>query len=762
MSKKYKILLAALGFACCINWAQAQTTGIYGTVKDEMGKPLAQVSISVKNLHLVTATDSAGIFTLGLPSGSWDVEARLLGYNTSRLPIQISSQQVRIDFRLERSEATSVNEVVVSATMKEVSKLDSPVPVEIYTSKFFRANPTPSLFDALQTINGVKPQLNCNICNTGDIHINGLEGPYTMILIDGMPLVSGLSTVYGLSGIPQSLIDRVEIVKGPASTLYGSEAVGGLVNIITKKPERVPLIAADVFSTNWKEINVDLSAKFRMGSRVQNLLGINYFNYQNPTDNNNDNFTDVTLQHRISIFNKLALNRPNNRAFTLAGRYVYEDRWGGEMNFSKKHRGGNEVYGESIYTQRWELFGTYQLPFAEKIIFQFSTNGHRQNSMYGTLPFLADQYIAFGQLAWHTAADHHDILAGISNRFTYYDDNTPATADMDSNQASKLMLPGIFVQDEITFSQQHKVLLGIRFDYNNLHGSILSPRLNYKWTSQDEHSILRISAGNGYRVANVFTEDHAALTGARKVVFTENLLPETSWNGNINYVKKISLPNGEIELDGSIFYTHFSNKIIPDYESNPNEIRYGNLQGYAISKGLSMNVNLNYHNGLKLLAGFTAMDVYQRSGGTKSSQFFAEKFTGTWNIGYRFARRQVSIDYTGNLYGPMRLPLLNAQDPRRAKSDLWSIQNIQVTKGLGEWFEIYGGIKNLLNWTPNRGNPFIIARAHDPFDKKVQFDGAGQAIATPENPYGLTFDPTYVYGPNQGIRGFIGVRYTLR
>src|SRR5690606_28508903 len=115
-----------------------------------------------------------------------------------------------------------LNEVVISGTLKEVIKLDSPVPVEVYTSSFFNANPTPSIFEALQNINGVRPHLNCNICNTGDIHINGLEGPYTMILIDGMPIVSGLSTVYGLSGIPQSLIDRVEIVKGPASMLYGS------------------------------------------------------------------------------------------------------------------------------------------------------------------------------------------------------------------------------------------------------------------------------------------------------------------------------------------------------------------------------------------------------------------------------------------------------------------------------------------------------------------------------------------------------------
>src|SRR5690606_28364296 len=104
---------------------------------------------------------------------------------------------------------------------------------EVYNKAFLRCNPTPSLFESLQMINGVRPQLNCNVCSTGDIHMNGLEGAYTMILLDGMPIVSGLASVYGLTGIPGSLIERIEVVKGPASALYGSEAVGGIINVIT-------------------------------------------------------------------------------------------------------------------------------------------------------------------------------------------------------------------------------------------------------------------------------------------------------------------------------------------------------------------------------------------------------------------------------------------------------------------------------------------------------------------------------------------------
>jgi outer membrane receptor for ferrienterochelin and colicins len=184
-----------------------------------------------------------------------------------------------------------------------------------------------------------------------------------MVLIDGMPIVSGLSTVYGLSGIPNALVERIEIVKGPASSLYGSEAVGGLINIITKNPGNAPLFTADVFTTSWQEHNADIGLKNRVGDKATVLTGINYFNYNNPIDNNEDGFTDVTLQNRISVFQKWNFSRDQNRLFSLAGRYYYEDRWGGEMDWTADDRGGDEVYGESIYTRRWSSSETINCLF---------------------------------------------------------------------------------------------------------------------------------------------------------------------------------------------------------------------------------------------------------------------------------------------------------------------------------------------------------------------------------------------------------------
>jgi outer membrane receptor for ferrienterochelin and colicins len=742
--------------------AEAQTGQLQVRVEDESGAAeFATVSLDATPFKGLT-NEAGEVLFADVPFGQYQLIVSMIGYKKYSAKIELTAQKPKSSTAvLLVTDNRQLEEVVISGTMKEVSKLDSPVPVEVYTAKFFRANPTPSIFESLQNVNGVRPQLNCSVCNTGDIHINGLEGPYTMILIDGMPIVSGLSTVYGLTGIPQALIERVEVVKGPASTLYGSEAVGGLINIITKSPSKAPKFSADVFSTDWGDVNVDIGVKFNAGDKASSLLGINYFNYQNPIDNNGDGFTDITLQNRISVFNKWSFDRKNNRVFNIAARYVYEDRWGGEMNWSPEFRGGEDVYGESIFTSRWETFGVYQLPTNEDLKLQFSGNGHKQNSVYGATVYNADQYIGFGQLLWSKKINSkHDFLSGAALRYTYYDDNTPATGTEEGiNAPSRILLPGIFVQDEWTIDTQNKLLMSARYDYNSIHGSILSPRLNYKWNSKDRMNILRLSAGNGYRVANVFTEDHAALTGAREVVFAEELNPETSWNTNLNFVKQIFTDdNTFITLDATAFYTHFTNKIVPDYLTDPNKIIYANLDGFAVSRGLSLNVDASFTNSLKILLGGTFQDVFNEENGEREVQLLTERFSGVWTVSYTIPSWNVAIDYTGNLYGPMRLPTLGPLDPRPEYSPWWSVQNIQLTKPLRNGWEIYGGVKNLLDFTPPANS---IARASDPFDKGVEFDGAGQAIPTAQNPNALTFDPTYVFAPNQGRRAFFGVRVSL-
>lgn len=743
---------------------QAQRTVHGDVLNSHTGEPVAGATVSLKDSSLAVLCNERGKFTIEIRPGH-----SLLISAAGFEPLSFtpgSKEHISILLTPLQKE---MDAVVVSGTMRPVKKLESPVPVEVYTPQFFKKNPVPSIFESLQNVNGVRPQLNCSVCNTGDIHINGLEGPYTMITIDGMPIVSSLASVYGLFGIPTQLIDRVEIVKGPASGLYGAEAIGGLINIITKSPDKAPLFTANLMTTNWQEHTLDIGTKFRLGKKTTSLLGVNYFNYQQPFDKNNDQFTDVTLQHRISVFNKLSMVRKDNRVATLAGRLFYEDRWGGDKRWNKSFRGGDSIYGESIYTKRWELIGNYQLPVSEKIFFSFSATSHDQDSYYGTTAYAGKQRIAFGQLLWDKpAGGAHHLLLGSAIRYTYYDDNSTATADTLTrvNRPDNYTIPGFFVQDEWKLNSKHLLLLGLRYDHHPVHKNIFTPRLAWKWSVKDGQ-VLRLNAGTGFRVVSLFTEEHAALTGARVVEIKESLNPERSFNANLNYTRYFKWKNLSLNVDAAAWYSYFSNQIIADYDSNPQKIIYKNLDGFSASKGFTLNLELNKGNRFKSLLGVTVQNVSKTETGnngvkTTTLPVLTEKWSGTWAITYIFPGPGITVDYTGNIYGPMRLPLISPTDPRPAQSPVWSIQNIQLSKHLNSKMEVFTGVKNLLNWTPARNVPFIIARSHDPFDKKVEYDATGNIKATAENPYALSFDPAYVYAPNQGLRVFAGIRFTVK
>jgi outer membrane receptor for ferrienterochelin and colicins len=712
-------------------------------------EPLEFAVIGIDGTQLASTCNAEGCFIFpSVPHGRHQLRVSMTGFRQHVQTIDVKDDSMSVSINMF-SLNNNLNEVVITGTMQEISRSDSPIPVEILTPKLFQKNPTPGLFEALQMVNGVQPQLNCNVCNTGDIHINGMEGPYTMITIDGMPIVSSLSTVYGLSGIPNGLVQRVEVVKGPASTLYGSEAVGGLVNVITKDPLTAPRLSADVMVTSDEELNADLGFRLER-NRLSSLTGINYFVFQNRMDRNEDNFTDLTLQNRISIFNKWRVARKENRVSTLAARFVYEDRWGGEMQWEGKYRGGDSIYGESIFTTRYELIGMYELPAKEKFYLQYSFNAHTQNSYYGQLPFMAQQNIGFAQLYWtKDVSEKLNLLAGLPLRYTYYDDGTAGTSTIEGvNAPQQTFLPGLFLQSEYKLKKL-STLAGIRYDYNSDHGNILSPRLSFKYKANAANTI-RLSMGNGYRVVNLFTEDHAALSGSRDVVIREDLEPEKSWNANLNYQGTVGGKRA-LMFEGSIFYTYFSNKIVGDFITDPQKIIFDNLDGYAISRGISANFDLLFSSGLKVIAGATLMDVYSMERDTtgdlqRQTQLHAPPFSANFSISYTFGKSGLTIDYTGNVKSPMALPVV-PNDFRPAESPWFTIQNLQLSRKFPKGLEIYLGVKNLFDFIPK--DPIL--RPFDPFDKYIDTD----------NPNGYTFDPSYNYSSLQGRRYFLGIRYNL-
>jgi outer membrane receptor for ferrienterochelin and colicins len=245
-------------------------------------------------------------------------------------------------------------------------------------------------------------------------------------------------------------------------------------------------------------------------------------------------------------------------------------------------------------------------------------------------------------------------------------------------------------------------------------------------------------------------------------VIAESLKPEQSWNCNMNYTGLIRHNSGFVNVDVSGFYTYFTNKIIGDYFTDPGKIIYDNLDGYAISKGITLNTDASFTNGLKVIAGITIMDVYEVKTNfgkkAKNPQLFAPHFSGTFAVSYTLPKQNLSVDLTGRVNGPMFLPVV-PNDFRDSKSPMYGIVNIQITHSIKNKFEVYGGVKNLLNFLPK--NPLL--HPDDPFNKPggKYFDTNGNA--RPEtNPFNYLFDTSYNYAPMQGAKLYAGIRYQLK
>ncbi len=736
MKRFASLLLISLCLAC---ETLAQKHLIRGVVKNLLTEevlPFAQVMDLESGVGVLAGEN--GVFRLDAEHKQLRVKVGCSGFISDTVIIRAGGIQ---SIFLKPADK-QMDEVVVSGHMTERLKSESVMPVETYTPALFRKTWAPNLPDALQLVNGVQPQINCNVCSAGDIRIHGLEGPYTMVMIDGMPIMSSLSAVYGLSGIPSALLKRVEITKGAASALYGSEAMAGTINIITRDAASSPRLSAEISATSIGEINADFSGKWKAG-KAASILGVNMFHYGLPKDMNRDGFADIALQSRISVFNKWNFERKGEGRSSIALRLFGEDRRGGQMEYGPSWVGGDSVYGESIQTRRMEILGTQALSANGKWRTDYAFNAHRQDSWYGVNRFEAEQITGFGQLVFSEKRKKLHILAGLPIRFLYYDDGTPLTG---SGPVQNL-IPGIFGQADYQISPRLLLLGGLRFDRHPVHGIVFTPRAGLRWKCSESGTI-RISGGSGFREVNLFAEDHAALTGARKVIIRSELRPERSWNANAGYELFINHKKGFSSLEINGFYTRFSNRIVGDFLSDPDKIIYDNLRGYGISAGMYVNYSLQLENGIRAMAGFTWMEVYQveKQGNQwiKNQQILAPGLSGTFSLSWQ--KNGWIVDFSGRITGPMKMPVLQ-NDFRPRYSPVVPLLHFQLRKNIRENLECYAGIRNLLHVVSE--NP--VMRPFDPFDKRIDQN----------NPMGYTFDPGYHYAPMQGTTLQAGVRVHL-
>ncbi len=708
--------------------AAQNSVEVQGIVVRQSGEVIPYARVSVLGTQRGVIADGEGRF-------------RLEGLSGTGLVLMVSAQGFgAVEHAASQPHAGTVTIVLepdpvalaaltVTGTMKSTTVAQSPVKVSVVPSAVLQRNATNNLVEAVQFVNGLYNQVDCGVCYTNNLRINGMEGPYTAVLIDGMPLMSSLASVYGLNGINPALIQQIEIVKGPSSTLYGSEAMAGVINVITKDPRFVPRLTIDAWGTSDAEGNVDFAASTRPGD-VSGFLSGNLAYNNRFVDGNGDGFTDFPLNRRGVVFGKMDVSPRGERRATLTAKYLYEDRFGGVEGWTRADRGSGDVYGESIYTNRIEMLGSYLPGWSDEIRFEGSYSWHDQDSWYGDSPYDATQHIAFGNAVWGPLVGRHDLLLGASLRYQTYDDNTPATVAVD-----RRLIPGVFAQDELRFSNGVNLLGGMRADHHEEHGVIASPRVAIKWDAFG-HTAVRLNAGTGFRVVNLFTEDHAALTGARDVLVASELEPERSRSVNLNVNQVVEFGPNPMMIDLDLFHTRFSNKIVPDYDADPNQIVYGNLEGHAVSRGIGVTLNQNVDFDRFLYSvGVTLQDVYTVEADDASDEFFAPNVRGVLSATYNVRSLPMRIDYTGSITGPMRLPAYASPFTRAVRSPTYSTHNVQTSWRIENGAEFYLSVKNVFDYVQP------------------------SALIDPANPFGDDFDTAYVYGPLRGRYIMLGLRY---
>lgn len=724
---------------------------IEGRVTDADGEAVPFASIGVRGTALGAAADLDGRFEIdGVPAGTVDLTASAVGFAAQTQAVTVTSGgRATVAFELTAT-VSQTETVVVTGTMQETFVRDSPVKVDVVSPRYLEKIPTANIMEVLENVNGLYQQVDCAVCGTNNLRINGMDGPYTAVLIDGMPIMSSLATVYGLNGISPSLIQQVEVIKGPMSTLYGSEAMGGVINIITKTPQTAPRLAVNTFGTTHSEFAADVGVVPTRG-RFATLVSATAFYNNTFHDDNNDAFADTPLNTRFSLFGKAALaTRDGFKQADLSVRYYYEDRLGGTEafieNFSEALRGSDQIYGETIRTHRIEAVGSVHLAPRRGVKLDLAFNHHDQDSFYGDADYQARQTTAFAQLiAPVRFGSQHSTLFGAALRAQRYDDNTGATGVFDDNGTEidnapdDRLIPGVFAQHEYVASDVVRLLGGLRLDYQEDYGVVPSPRASLKLTP-GRNTTLRLNAGTGFRIVNLFTEDHAAYTGSRATVLLDDLAPERSVNGTVSLQHIVPFGANPLTIDVEGFYTYFTNKIEPNYDT-PGRIVYANLDGSATTRGVSLTLSQSLTAiPLTYTVGATFMDVFVDEDGETRPLEFAPDFQGVVNATYMLPRG-FAVDYTMNLTGPMALPEYEAPFERPTTSPTFALHNVQVTKDFdlpdGTLAQVYLAGENLFNY--QQPAPLI----------------------DPANPFGPNFDTAYVYGPMHGGCVGLGVRLTL-
>jgi len=738
----------------------------------------------VKNTTIGTATDETAHFSIiNMPEGEFTIVAMALGYKSSEKEVVVvAGETIEIKFELEK-DVLGLDEIVITGDRSEKNRKESAVIVNTISPKQLETNNSVTVSEGLNFCSGLRVENNCQNCGFNQLRMNGMEGPYSQVLINSRAIFSGLAGVYGLELIPANMIERVEIVRGGGSALYGSNAIAGTVNMILKDPINnsyefgTTANLPGLWTNKGNKISPDLS--INMNSSIvssDSRTGMSIYGFhrkKNPYDANNDGFSEQSKAKNTTIGTRIFHRFNQKSKITFDYFNINEDRRGGNrFDYLPHMTDVTEGVEHSINTAAIN-FNQF-VRKSDQIAIYASAQHIIRDSYYGANYSLSD-YGKTKDLSWTAGIQynmHHGkstLVAGIENTGSKLSDTKLGYPDFENaiivdNQIISIPLTfntivsnqyvntnAAFIQYDYNFGRL-KTSIGGRFDNYTVadieesnskkSGNVFSPRANFLFDFTD-YLQGRISYSQGFRAPQIFDEDlHIETSGSRQVLHqnSADLTQETSHSISASLDLKKNIGKVNISFLAEGFYTILLNPFVNDY-GTPDEngtVIYTrvNAEEGAIVKGVNFEFNLFPHENVVLRSGFTIQQsLYEEE------QEFGEKhfFRTPENYGFftlDFNKTKYGMSATGTYTGKMLVPyfgsnLVNPELGELRVSNPFFDLGIKAKYSLklnGAKLQLFGGIKNIFNSYQN------------------DFD------------IGAHRDPSYIYGPSQPRTVYVGVK----
>ncbi|TKG91559.1 TonB-dependent receptor [Puteibacter caeruleilacunae] len=738
MKKEQLLTLLLLLLGVSGVFGQKTDANVFGDVQAH-GKHLPFVSVYLEGTKIGTTTDYSGHYMLvNLPEGDHIISARAIGYKTHSQKITIvKGNTIEINFRLEE-EVIALDDVVVTGTKTFKRRTESPVIVNVLDGKTLGDIQASTLSEGLNFQPGLRVETDCQTCNYSQLRMNGLGGAYSQILINSRPVFSPLTGLYGLEQIPANMIEQIEVVRGGGSALYGSSAIGGTVNVLTKRPDRNEYeVTSNNLFINGGTFDKMLNGNINVLSHKRNA-GVSLFvsrRDRDGYDHNDDNYTELPqLKNNSFGFTGFLLPKANHKLeFSLSSMYEY--RYGGEDISGPAH----EAEQAEERTHNVLMMGVdYELSFNDNrsafIVYAAGQSTDRKHYT-GIIPDDEDDILNHylnppygdtenktyqgGVQLNHKALDFFGSLNTFTVGAEYFFDDV-----FDEIKAYRYVIDqktksfGSFIQSDWEWNNGITLLSGIRFDKHNFVDNwVVNPRFSvlYKYGRNTQ---FRVSWASGFKAPQSFDTDmHIAFAGGgvSRIRLADGLKEErsNSFSASINYDKPTEHYVWGFTLEG--FYTKLNDAFVLE---EAGEDEFGMIfekRNASSSKvqGVTAELRGNYDRKWQLETGITIQTSRYGNAVSYSDDLPALRdylrtperygyYTLTYNSGKRFNASMSGV-YTGSMkiLHAAGAPELPDQDVL-FKSDAFLENNIKLSyeipwENMDSAIELFGGVKNMFN-----------------------------------------------------------------